>query len=199
MRKLTYTLILLIIVFQNISVCESYKQHIITVPKVELKEPKFIVESDYNQNKQEEKIVVSRGMPRETNGRFKTFMDYRTITNKSSKQYALQQECWTDDDGIRRHDEYYVVAMGTYYSESVGKKFVIHFDNGNSIDVIIGDIKDNAHTDSSRRFISHNGNIVEFVVDSRKISDLCGKMGDMSYSSYTDLSGGIIKIEEIVE
>ena len=44
---------------------------------------------------------------------FKAYMDYRTITDTASRQYQLQQSAWTDDQGLRRLGEDYLVAMGT--------------------------------------------------------------------------------------
>lgn len=204
MRKLIYILLPLIVItsLQSVTVCESYKeQHVIKVNKVELKIVEEKVESIefYDTEVQPKTEVVSRGLPRNVNGKFKTFMDFRTITSKTSKQWALQQDCYTDDDGFRRYDDLYVVAMGTYYSESVGKKFIIHLSGGNSIDVIVGDIKADIHTDNKNMYIPINGNIVEFIVDSKKISKLIKKMGDVSYSEGVDLSGYIIKIEEVLE
>ena len=40
----------------------------------------------------------------DVNTDFKTYMDYRAITNTDSVQYALQQEAYTDSQGIRRID-----------------------------------------------------------------------------------------------
>ena len=143
--------------------------------------------------------IVSRGLPRDASGEFKSYMDYRTITNKSSLQWQLQQECWTDEDGLRRFEDYYVVALGTYYAESVGKKFIIHFESGVSINVIVGDIKDDRHTDESNRYITFNGNIVEFIVDTHKLNRMSLLMGDVSYIEGLDISGAVIKIDEIVK
>ena len=44
---------------------------------------------------------------------FKAYMDYRTITDTSSEQYAIQQNAWTDSRGLRRSCDDYLVAMGT--------------------------------------------------------------------------------------
>ena len=41
---------------------------------------------------------------------FKAYMDYRCITNKASDQYKLQLSAWTDDMGLRRVDNYYLVG-----------------------------------------------------------------------------------------
>lgn len=56
------------------------------------------------------------------NSSFKTYMDYRTITNKSSAQYKLIQEwAWADCEGFLRcngerdlgiADDYYLIALG---------------------------------------------------------------------------------------
>ena len=43
---------------------------------------------------------------------FKAYMDYRTITNTDSVQYAMEQNAWTDDRGLRRMADDYLVAMG---------------------------------------------------------------------------------------
>ena len=40
----------------------------------------------------------------DVNTEFKTYMDYRTITDTSSAQYDLQQHAYTDSQGIRRVD-----------------------------------------------------------------------------------------------
>ena len=42
---------------------------------------------------------------------FKAYMDYRTITDTESVQYAMQQNAWTDDRGLRRTENDYLVAM----------------------------------------------------------------------------------------
>lgn len=134
---------------------------------------------------------------------FKTYMDYRCITDTSSEQYKLQDKAYTDNDGFRRVGEAYVVAMGTYYSQEVGKTFRITFDNGNDVLVIVGDIKADSHTDpehkytavydSSGNFIS--ANVLEFVVDTNKISRKAKRMG--SVGVYEMLQGNIASITEI--
>ena len=68
---------------------------------------------------------------------FKTYMDYRTITDKSSAQYMLQMEAYTDDMGLRKYGDHYIVAMGAYYSDNVGDTFKITPDNVSSFNVTI--------------------------------------------------------------
>ena len=127
----------------------------------------------------------------------KTYMDYRCITAPSSDQWAMQQTAWTDQYGFRRDNEtgYYMVAMGTYYAEKCGKAFEITFDQYNTIRVIVGDIKADIHTDELNQH--RNGNVVEFIVDADAIDEDCRLMGDMSWTSATNLHGTPIKITEI--
>ena len=120
--------------------------------------------------------MVNRGVPRGSDGSFKSYMSYKAITNKESKQYQLQTECWTDGFGFRRWGDYYCVAMGTAYSDVIGTKFVITFDTGVQIKVILSDVKQDRHTDSTNRFVPKNGNICEFLVDTNKLSKVALKI-----------------------
>lgn len=126
------------------------------------------------------------------NNGFKSYMDYRTITSPSSKQYEMQQEAWTDELGLRRYGDYYMVALGTFYAQGCGETFRITLDSGFSFDVITGDIKDDKHTDEKHQH--RNGVIVEFIVDSKAISSTCRVMGDMSHAGF---SGRIESIQRL--
>ena len=85
-------------------------------------------------------------------------MDYRKITHTNSKQYELQQECWTDELGLRRHGSDYVIALGTYFSDTVGDRFKVHLDNGNSFYATIGDIKADSTTDEMNSLLQDETN-----------------------------------------
>lgn len=135
----------------------------------------------------------------ETATSFKTWMSYRAITSKSSIQWQLQQDAWTDTDGFRRYGKegYYMVALGTYYAEQCGKVFDITFEEGTTIRCIVGDTKADQHTDELHQH--HNGNVVEFIVDGKAISNTCKRMGDMSYAKGVNLKGKPIQIKEVKE
>ena len=137
---------------------------------------------------------INYDLPKDADGQFKTFMDYKTITDQTSTQWQMQQEAETNDDGLRILNDKYMVAMGTYYAEECGKEFRITLEGGEQIDVIIGDIKDNAHTDINNQYIPMNGNIIEFIVDTAKLDPITKQMGDISHSGF---EGKIIKIEEL--
>jgi hypothetical protein len=140
-------------------------------------------------------VYIEYEVPNQTCGSFKTYMDYRTITNRTSMQWALQQDAYTDEQGFRRYDGKYMIALGTYYSPSVGKEFRITLDSGVVVDAIVGDVKQDIHTDETNRFIPFNGNIVEFIVDVQAMDALPKKLGDVSVLG---LDGSVIKIEEVV-
>ena len=134
---------------------------------------------------------------------FKAYMDYRCITNKTSDQYKLQLSAWTDDMGLRRVDDYYLVAMGTYYSDNIGDKFRITLEGDKTFDVMIGDVKADIHTDNGNMYSPvyntdgsfKSANVIEFIIDKQVISKKVKLWGDVS--AYDEFAGNIVKIERI--
>ena len=174
---------------------------------VEIQEPVYYivideVEEVEEDEVEEEEVVVpekqymSLQLPSQATGSFKTYMDYRAITNTRSEQWKLQQLAVTDENGFRKYDGKYMVAVGSYYAKSCGKELTVTLDTGQVIEVIVGDLKQDIHTDSTNRYVNHNGNILEFIVETSKLDSLSKKMGDVSYSG---LQGSIIKIEEEIK
>lgn len=150
-------------------------------------------------SKRERAIKVSRGISRSIpkgNTSMKSYMNYKTITNKSSEQYKLQQrdDVWTDEEGFRRIEDKFMVAVGTFYSKEVGQELIIELDNGTTFDAIVGDIKDDRHTDSTNRQHKVDKSVIEFIVDSKKLDNTIKKMGDCSYSNMNDFKGNISNI-----
>lgn len=125
---------------------------------------------------------------------FKAYMDYRTITNMSSDQWKLQKLAHTDTSGIRMIDNMYMVAVGTYYADRCGVILDITFDSGKTIKCIVGDIKDDRHTDTLKQH--SNGNIVEFIVDDDVISRAVKVSGDIST---TGIYGNVSQIKKYNE
>ncbi|MDE7309491.1 MAG: hypothetical protein K2N61_12680 [Lachnospiraceae bacterium] len=111
---------------------------------------------------------------------FKSYMDYRTITDTTSMQYELQKQADTDGYGMRMVDDRYCVAVGSYYSTTVGQAVDIIMQNGNIIHCIVADLKQDIHTDSTNRQ-NPNGSIVEFLVDTDVLHGQIQKTGDISY------------------
>lgn len=153
------------------------------------------------------------------NSSYKTWMDYGTITAKGSPQYKyIGDWCWVDWEGFVRcngerdlgiEDDYYAVALGSYYGSTIGTKYRVTLNSGNVIYCVLCDQKANCDTNSTNQYAYHN-DILEFVVNttSRKNKKQwipgCGdhylnrkvmQMGDANY--YTPLNGTVTKIERI--
>lgn len=109
----------------------------------------------------------------------KSFMGYKTITDKSSNQYSLQQQAYTDEEGFRKIEDRYCVAIGTAFNAEVGQYFTVELENGEIIECIIGDIKANKDTDKSNVF-SKYGCCLEFIVDTKQLNVIIKKSGDCS-------------------
>lgn len=118
------------------------------------------------------------------NTSFKSYMDYKCITDRNSPQYKLQGECWTDKNGLRRFGDDYVIAVGSYYAESVGERLEITLDSGEEFTAVVGDFKADSHTDSTHRYYpmsDGNKNVIEFIVDTGSLDKKAKRMGDISY------------------
>lgn len=104
-----------------------------------------------------------------TTSTFKSYMDYRMITDRSSRQYALQQEAYTGSDGLRYVDDRIMVAMA---DQTVGTILDITLSDGDVIRAIVGDVKANTHC-------AHpDGSILEFIVDTRIMDSHVKIMGN---------------------
>ena len=136
---------------------------------------------------------------------FKAYMSYKAITNTNSDQYKIQQSAWTDENGLRRYGDDYLVAVGTYYSDKCYTRFLVEFEDGNTITAMVGDIKQDRHTDSknmynsvtdsNNKFIS--ANVLEFIVDTSVLDRKAKNLG--SVHCIDGLGGNIVSIKEIVK
>lgn len=116
----------------------------------------------------------------ETSG-FKSYMDYRTITSKSSAQYKLQNRyAETGDYGIRMVDGRYCVALGSHFTDDVGQYLDLILENGIVIPCVLADQKSDAHTDSDNIVTMHSGCASEFVTDSNFLDDYVKRCGNIS-------------------
>lgn len=129
---------------------------------------------------------------------FKAYMDYRTLSNITSKQYEIQQQAYTDSLGFRRIGQDYLIALGTFYSNNCGDRFLITLDSGVSFTVMIGDIKMNKHTNETNQYTpmkNGNANLVEFIVDTKKMEKNILKLGDISNLGF---KGNVFRIQKII-
>lgn len=95
-----------------------------------------------------------------------SYMDWRTITDPNSEQWALQQFCYTDPTtGIRMCDGRYCIALGQEHTDRKGQYVDVTLDNGIVIQCIVADCKRYCDTQGGYGLIGADGGIVEFVVD----------------------------------
>ena len=136
----------------------------------------------------EEKTTTPSTKPYVNKTDFKSYMPYTTITNKTSKQYNLQQQAYTDENGLRCIDGKPMVAVGTGWGLSVGDIALVTCENGNNFEVIIGDIKANTDTNSDNKTTSANNCRCEFIVDMNELNSNIKISGNVAvlkqYSGY---------------
>lgn len=130
-----------------------------------------------------EKIDFSLDVPKK-DSTFKSYMNYKKITNKSTKQYEMQQNAETNELGLRTYNGMYMIALGTYYTQECGEVFNITFDTDKTIKCIVGDFKDNKDTNVTNQYVQMENNkinIIEFIVDTDKLCDTTKERGDISF------------------
>lgn len=111
---------------------------------------------------------------------FKSYMGYKAITNRRSRQYILQYKyAYTGNYGIRQVDGRYCVAIGSYFGVKIGQYFDLVLANDTIIPCIAGDAKANKDTDGNNIF-SRNGCCSEFVVDTGSLVSSVKRSGNMS-------------------
>lgn len=123
---------------------------------------------------------------------FKTFMDYRTITDRRSKQWALQTTAQTDPNGLRTCNGRFLVAVGSYFTTNVGENINVYLDDGTVLPCTVGDAKNDKHTINGHSTGTHN-DVVEFIVDQYNLYGTARKQGDISY--VPGFSGRVTAIE----
>lgn len=114
-------------------------------------------------------------------GGFKSYMGYKTLTNKSSNQYKLQTEfAYTGKYGIRMVNERYCVAIGSHFNTAIGQYFDLVLENGVQIPCIMSDLKADIHTDVNNIFTLPTKCCSEFVVDMAVLNNDARYAGSLS-------------------
>lgn len=135
---------------------------------------------------------------------FKAYMDYRKITDKTSNQYKyISQNAWSDSQGFMRADadigipdDYYLIALGSYYGTEIGTKYRITTDKGDVFYGVLADCKADEHTNPTNQYtVVGTPNVVEFIVDTKSLNKDVKYHGNAG--AYAPLSGNIVKIERI--
>jgi cell division protein FtsB len=125
---------------------------------------------------------------------FKSYMSYKAITNKASKQWEIQQNAYTNKDGFRCIDGVPLVAVGTGWGLSVGDTALITCENGNSFNVVVGDIKADQHTAADNKTTLANNCRCEFIVDTKTLNNDVSIYGNAAVLE--EYSGYVIDIQK---
>lgn len=115
-----------------------------------------------------------------SNSSFKSYMDYRAITDTNSKQYKLQKVSETDAQGLRTYNDRYIIAVGPGFNASVCDYIDVELSTGVVLNCVVGDLKQKSHIGADGIQVGSNGNIIEFVVDTNSMSKGVKTAGDIS-------------------
>lgn len=153
-------------------------------------------------------------LPALSDSSFKGYMCAHMVTAPSSSQYKFlhsgDYKFTTNADGIMMYNNYYVVAMASYYTGyKVGSTFRITLDSGTVFDVITGDEKADGDTDEMNMYRPKNGEgrgeIIEFIVAcgdegenctqyTPTLSDAAKMTGNFNTLGF---QGNVVKIEKL--
>lgn len=144
----------------------------------------------------EENTIQECATP-DNKGAFKSYTNYNLLSKDSPQWNKIQcdENAYTDKNGLRKVGEYYCVAMGSYYTQSLGDLFEIQTEGG-SFKVIICDFKADKDTDINNQYTLFNNCMVEFYVDMQTLNATAEVMGDISYID-DNFNGAIIKVNKI--
>lgn len=114
-------------------------------------------------------------------GGYKSYIDYTAITDKTSKQYAIQKMAVTDNNSFRKVNDRYLISLGSYFNAPIGSYVDILLGNGITINCIVGEIKPDENTDTKYHIWTENNCATAFIVDTHFIDDIAIATGDVSY------------------
>ena len=124
-------------------------------------------------------------------GTFKSYTNYKLLA-RNSAQWKLQTQAYTDENGLRKIGDAYLVAMGSYYGRTLGTEYTVVLSNGNTFQIILCDFKKDIHTDSKNQATISDGSVLEFYIDNDTLPKRVKQLGDISAIPF--FNGGIVSI-----
>lgn len=183
----------------DILIADYKKQTVIDIFNKKIEKIRY-----YDINTTEAKDVeVYYSVPTDAPTDFYGYMDFRCITDETTMQWKIQQDSWTDTQGLRRYNDDYEIALGSYYSNYlVGERFEIELCNGTIFTAITADIKKDKDTNDTNMYTPVydgwklvNANVIEFVVDENVLTRYVKIRGTIS--GYEEFDSEIYKITKI--
>ena len=126
-------------------------------------------------------------------GAFKSYTDYRCLS-RSSAQWKLQEQAYTDENGLRKIGDAYLVALGSYYGTTIGARYIVTLSTGIQFNIILCDAKDDRHTNSTHQYTVVNGCVLEFYVETESMPKRVRQMG--SIGALEEFKGTVVSIEK---
>ena len=125
----------------------------------------------------------------------KSYMDYRMITARSSKQWRYIHESGniTIKDGFLWEDDFIGVALGSYFGP-IGSKYSFHLDTGIVLHVVKVEAKADIHTNNGceQRW---DTSVIEFVIDSQAFTkEANGYVNHGNFNNSPQFRGNIVAI-----
>ena len=112
----------------------------------------------------------------------KLYMAYTAVTDTASDQYnLLYSQAYTTPEGLRAVGGRYCIALGSYYTTTVGQKVDLILADGGVIHCILGDCKADCHTNDTHQYNWGTGNVAEFIVDSSVFDWQCDGSGTVNW------------------
>lgn len=125
--------------------------------------------------------------------------DYRCYNLPYTPHYRLQQVAYTDEYGLRRFNEDYIVGLGAFYSTDIGDRFKVTLDTGREFTIILGDGKAPIDCDDNNMYTpckNYDGedcaNVLEFIMDDEAMPSEVYAYG--SIDCIDEFKGNIIKM-----
>lgn len=139
-------------------------------------------------------------------GNTKTYMDYRSVTDPSSKQYWFIRDNMEVDPltgFLLDEDGFIGVALGSYYG-NIGDRYYFTLDSGVVLPVVKVDEKSDRDTDSTGCYHTGDGSVIEFVIDKDVANEYYGYYANGlvlqgNFSNYPIYKGSIVKVEKVTD
>ncbi len=141
-----------------------------------------------------------KSIPVCSNSQTKTYMDYKMIMDKSSKQwqYINASGKIKIENGYLMEGEYIGVALGSYFGD-IGTKYIFTLDTGKQIKVVKIEKKADTHTKNGCQQ-KWDGSVIEFVIDSKAFEKSAnGYVYNGNFNNIEQFNGHIKKIEMVME
>lgn len=181
---------------ENNTLNATINSQVDTIKKLETKNSdmsNYVIQLEEENKKLETQIKEVLGS-KTLGGLFKSYTDYKCLS-RNSAQWKIQEKAYTDENGLRKVGDAYLVALGSYYGTTLGTQYIVTLSNGSTFKVMLCDCKQDIHTDAKNQVCVTNNSILEFYVDTSRLHKYVKASGTISTIDFFD--GEVISIIQI--